>query len=135
VIQGRPDAPIRIALSLVHSSERIDIPVRDILRIEALAEQTFFFSDTRTSKTYQMPHVEVAFKPQARANIYKLTSRIIDEPLDIVVAKKVISRPVVREALGMQEAFNISVYDMEQAEEIAAKLRKGWVIPNLRVVE
>jgi hypothetical protein len=134
VIEGRPDAPARIAFSLVHPSGRIDIPVRDVLRIEAFAEQTFFFPEIQASKTFPLAHVRLDLKPDIRARIYRLTSKIVEEELAIVVAGDVICRPVVREPLGIQQGFDISVWDLDEAEELARKLREGWVIPDLRVV-
>jgi hypothetical protein len=134
VIEGRPDAPIRIALSFVHPRERIDIPVRDVLMIEAFAEETFFFPELQASKTYPFAHVRLDFKPHVRASIYRLTTKIMEEVLEIVAAGEVICRPVVREPLGIRNGLKIGVYDFEDAKKIAAKLREGWVIPGLRVV-
>ncbi len=42
-----PAAADDIALSLVHGQDRIDIPVRAIVSIEALATQTFTITDTQ----------------------------------------------------------------------------------------
>jgi preprotein translocase subunit SecD len=134
VIDGRPDAPARIALSLVHPRGRIDIPVKDVLKIEALAEETFFFGDTQTSKTFQAPHVRLEFKPHIRARIFRLTSQIVGEEFPIIVAGEVICRPVVREPLGLHDWFNIRVSGLEQARDLAAKLREGWINPDLKVV-
>jgi hypothetical protein len=134
VIEGRPDAPVRIALSLIHPRERIDIPVRDVLEIEAFAEQTFFFPDIRESRTFPWAHVRLNFKPQTRARIYRLTSQIVEEEMQIVVAAEVVCSAVVREPLGIQEGFNITANDLAEAEKLACKLREGWVMPDLRAV-
>jgi preprotein translocase subunit SecD len=134
VIEGSADAPVRIALSLVHPRERIDIPVRDVLSIKSRAEQTFFCPELQASRTHSAAHARLQFKPDVRARIWRLTSQIVGEAMQIVVADEVICRPVVREPLGLQEGFNISAYDMEEARTLAAKLQQGWVIPNLRVV-
>jgi preprotein translocase subunit SecD len=134
VIEGLAAGPMRIALSLVHPRARIDIPVKDVLKIEALAEQTFFFSDTWTSKSYRAPHVRLEFAPHIGARIHRLTSQIVGEELPIVVAGTIVSRPVVREPHGVRETFSIKVHDMDDARALAAKLREGWVVPNLRVV-
>jgi len=74
------------------------------------------------------------FKPEVRARIYKLTSQIVDDALEIVVVGEVVSRPIVREPLGTWKGFVISANDMDEATALAAKLRQGWVIPALRVV-
>lgn len=133
-IEGRRNAPVRIALSLVHPRERIDIPVRDVLKIQALAQQTLFFPDRWTSKTYQMPHVRLEFSPHVGARIHRLTSQIVEEELPIEVACKVVCRPIVREPHGLWDKFCIGVHDMDDANALAAKLREGWIMPDLRVV-
>jgi preprotein translocase subunit SecD len=125
VIEGRADAPVRIALSLVHPRGRVDIPPDEVLEIEAKAEQTFFFSDTWTSKTYPMPHVHLSFTPRIGTLIHRLTSQIVGEPLDIVVAGKVIISPVIREPHGLRESMCIGFCDLEDAIELAAKLCEG----------
>jgi hypothetical protein len=90
VIEGRPDAPVRIALSLVHRRERIDIPVRDVLEIEVLGEETFYFPEIRASKSYPFAHVKVTLKPDVRARLHRLTRAIVGEPLEIVVGGEAI---------------------------------------------
>ena len=134
VIDGRADARDRIALSLVHPREQIDIPVKAVRTIEAIAERTFFLADGRTSKTYRLPHVLLAFAPYLGARIHRLTARIVGEELAILVAGTIVSRPVVREPHGLRETLCIDVNDMEQAEALVAKLREGWAGPALRVV-
>jgi hypothetical protein len=131
---GGNAAFVRIALSLVHARERIDIPVRDVLKIEALAERTYFFSDTWTSKTGPAPHVRLEFAPSIGARIHRLTLQIVGEELPIVVAGKVVGRPVVREPHGLRDKFNIKVHDMDAARSLAARLREGRAVPNLRIV-
>ena len=126
VIEGRADAPGRIALSLVHPRGRVDIPPGEVLEIEAKAEQTFFFSDTWTSKTYPLPHVRLSFTPRIGTLIHRLTSQIVGEPLDIVIAGKVVISPVMHEPGGLRESMSIGFCDLEDAQKLAAKLREGW---------
>jgi preprotein translocase subunit SecD len=125
VIDGRADAPVRIALSLVHPLGRVDIPPGEILEIEAKAEQTYFFSDTWTSKTYALPHVRLTFTPRIGTLIHHLTSQIVGEALDVVVAGKVVISPVIREPHGLRESMSIGFCDLEDAIELATKLREG----------
>lgn len=134
VIEGRAEARPRIALSLVHPRERIDIPVKDVLEIEALADQTFFFPEIQAFKSYECANVRLSFSPEIGRRIYRLTSGIVGEPLDCVVDGDVICSPVVREPLGVSESFSLRVHDFAVAQEIAAKIHKGWVIPDLRIV-
>ena len=134
VIQGNADAPLRIAFSLVHPRERIDVPVREVRQVEVVAEETFNYPDSRALQTWSRPIVRVALKPIIRARLYRLTRTIVEQPLAIIVTGEVVARPIVREPLGRYENFCISYWDLDDAREIAAKIRKGWVIPDLRVV-
>jgi preprotein translocase subunit SecD len=132
-IDGRPDASGRIALSLVHPSGRIDIPVKDVLAIETRAG-TDFSAETQTPQAIAAPHVRLEFTADIRARIHRLTAQIVGDELAIVVAGTVICRPLVREPLGRQGWFNIKVHDMGQARDLAARLREGWINPDLKVV-
>jgi preprotein translocase subunit SecD len=134
VIHGNADAPLRIAFSLAHPRERIDVPVREVRQVEVVAEETFYHRDSRTLETWSRPVVRVALKPAIRALLYRLTRPLVEQPLAIIVAGEVIARPIVREPLGTQENFCISYWDLDDAKEVAAKIRKGWVVPYLRVV-
>jgi preprotein translocase subunit SecD len=133
VIAGGREGPARIALSLVHPRERIDVALTDVVAIEAFADVTFTMPGGRL-KTYAAPHVEVTLKPHICARLHRLTSVIVGEAMDIVVSGEVVSSPIVREPLGLQGAFRISASDLDEAEALASKLRKGWVAPNLRLV-
>jgi preprotein translocase subunit SecD len=133
VIAGGRDGQARLALSLVHPRERIDVASADVVAIEAAAELTFTLTDG-TLKTFAAPHVELTLAPHIRARLQRLSSVIVGEPIDIVVGGEVVSSPVVHEPLALQGPFRISAFDMTVAETLAAKLRKGWVGPNLRLV-
>ncbi len=133
MIEGQAEARTRIALSLVHPRERIDIPVKDVLAIEALAEVTYFCPETQVFKTYESASVRLDFNPGISARIYRLTSCIIEQPLDVVVAGEMICSPIVREPLS--SGFRIHLFDFADAKAFAAKIRKGWVIPDLRIVQ
>jgi hypothetical protein len=86
VIEGGAEAALSIAFSLVHPRGWVDIPPDDVLQIEAKVEQTLFFSDTWTSKAYRRPHVRLSFTPRIGSLIHRLTSQIVGESLNIVVA-------------------------------------------------
>jgi preprotein translocase subunit SecD len=129
-------APMRTTASRCRSfirASRSTFPSRPSAR-STLAEQTFFFSDTWTSKTFQSPHVRLVFAPYIGARIHRLTSQIVGEELAIMVAGKIVIRPIVREPHGLRETFCIGFYDMKEAEALAAKLREGWTGPALRPV-
>jgi preprotein translocase subunit SecD len=133
---GHADAPRgRIALSLVHSRGRIDVPVSAIRRVEAHAEQTFFIQDTGQLVTYSRPYVEVYVSPAIRARMWWLTRQIIDQPLEVIVDGECVSPPIVSEALGAQPSFHISASDFAEAQTLAERLRVGWSKPGPRAVE
>jgi hypothetical protein len=94
----------RIGLSLMHPRGRVDIPVAAIQRIEALETMTFYDRQTASLSTAHCPRVEIWLDAHLRARIYRLTRRIIDEPLDIVVDGGCVSRPIVREPLARSRA-------------------------------
>jgi preprotein translocase subunit SecD len=118
----------------VHPRGCIDIPVAAIQRIEALETMTFYDRETGSLSTASCPRVEIWLDAHMRARIYRLTRRIIDEPLDIVVGGECVSRPIVREPLGTQSSFRISASDLAEAEALAQRLRMGWRRADLRVV-
>ena len=119
-----PAAADDIALSLVHGQDRIDIPTHAITRIEAHATQTFTFTDTHKTKTYDMQNVELCYSSEIQRRVCQLTRQIVDQPLHIVVDCKTISRPVVREPL-CGRCFLISANDIQEANALAQRLRQG----------
>ena len=118
--------PQRIALSLVHPRERIDIPVTAIYRIESHGAITFWDQETGTIWESPHPHVEVWLSRAVRERIYRLTRHIVDESMEIVVGGECVSRPIVREPLGLQPCFQISADDLAEARALAYRLRMGW---------
>jgi hypothetical protein len=75
-----PAAADDIALSLVHGQDRIDIPVSAITRIEAHATQTFTFADTRESRTYPFPGVDLCYTAEIQEQICRLTGESSNNP-------------------------------------------------------
>lgn len=132
VTAGGRDGP-RIALSLVHPRERIDIAPADVLSIEAVAGMSCVFPGGRT-ETFAAPAVELTLTPPIRARLYRLTAAIVGEAMDIVVCGKIVGSPIVREPLGTRPGFRISADDMTAAQALATKLRRGWSGPDLRLV-
>ena len=114
-----------IALSLVHGEDRIDIPASAIIRVEAHATQTLTFTDTHRTQTYDRPHVELCYSAEIREQICRLTRRIVAQPLSIVVGCEIISQPVVREPLCTMPCFQISSNDIQEANALAQRLKKG----------
>jgi preprotein translocase subunit SecD len=122
----------RIALSLVHPMEHIDVPRRAIRRIEALEEFTYVDRQARKTWTFHSPCVELSFAQAIGARIWRLTQRIVDQPMELVVGGECVARPVVREPIGLQGSFQISAYDIAEAQALAHRLRAAWSM--LRVV-
>src|SRR5579859_4156037 len=130
--EGRPELTViagsgrkeRIALSLVHASGRIDVPVEAIYAIEA-------HEYSRFSNRFPLPNVEVNLRFDIRARLRRLTRAIVGEPLEIVVDGKSISKPIVREPIGN---LSISASDLDEANALAAQLRARCGITGPRPV-
>lgn len=114
-----------IALSIVHKQDRIDVPVSAIRRIEARASTTPKITEMPELREFSSPRVEVCFTSVIHKEICRLTRRIVEEPMEIVVGCRLVSRPVVREPLCTQPCFQISVNDDVEAKDLANTLRAG----------
>jgi len=113
-----------IALSLVHETERIDIPASAISRIEAVP--SFVVIDPRTRKRVQSQtyNVNVCLPRDIRDRICDLTWRIVGEPLEIVVGCDVLTKPVVREPLCRSPCLSIPAENVAEAQTFAGRLRQ-----------
>jgi preprotein translocase subunit SecD len=114
-----------IALSLVRPTDRIDIPTSAITRVEALAKKTF--RNVVTGEPYQIedPRVQICYSEEVRRRICQLTRRIVGQLLEIVVACKTVSKPVVREPVCSETCFEISRTDLAEATALAQQIRSG----------
>jgi hypothetical protein len=125
--------PDRIALSLVHPRERIDIPIGAIPRIEVRGELALW--ESGKPWTCQRPWVEVWVRQPIRTRIWQLTKQIVGEPMEVVVAGECVVKPIIREPLGVQERLQISAWDLAEANALADRLRARWSRPCcLRIV-
>lgn len=113
-----------IALSLVHEQNRIDIPVSAIRRIEARATQTFVVTETKEKRVFQLPHVELCYAADIQKRICRLTRRIIEQPMNLVVDCETLSKPVVREPL-CGPCLQLSANDLTEANALAQRLKTG----------
>jgi hypothetical protein len=122
----------KVALSLVHSSGRIDVPVNAILWIEAREDFSYFLKGLM--RALPSPHVEVNLRSDIRARLYKLTRTIVGAPLEIFVDGKSVSKPIVREPLGGRQHLRISTFDFDEARSLAVRLRERCGITGPRLV-
>jgi hypothetical protein len=115
----------RIALSLVHPRERIDVPASAV-RIEACGE--WIFTDERGRPwSAPSPRVELCFRPDIARRIRRLSRAIVDQPWDIVSGGEVVASPIVRMPLCCPgTSIFVSVFDLEEARALAHRLRTGW---------
>jgi len=93
------------------------------------------FIINRQIKTYPWPHILITLGSDVRARLYALTRHIVGHPLKILVGEECISEPVVREPLGTQAAFQISIYDLSDAEKLAEKIQAGWIVTRPKAVQ
>ncbi len=124
---GRRD---KIALSFVHVSGRIDVPVRAINWIEAREYSAF----AKQQRAVPNPHVEVNLRSDVRARLRRLTRGIVGEPLEIFVDGRSVSKATVREPLGGVAPLCISTFDLDEAHALAAQLRARCGITGPRPV-
>lgn len=135
IVGGRGHAPAaRIALSIVHPRERIDIPVSEIVCIEAHEHSPPEEALTPGAWPMRHPCVEVSFTQPIRDRICQLTRQIVDEPMEIIVGGECVSSPIVREPLCTQASFYISASDFAEALALAHQMRTGWTRAGPRAV-
>ena len=120
----------KIALSLVHASGRIDVPVKAIHWIEAREYSPL----TKRQRALSNPHVEVNLRSDIRARLYRLTRAIVGKPLAIFVDGKSIAKPIIREPLGGAGPLRISTFDLDEAHALAAQLRARCGITGPRAL-
>ena len=111
----------RIALSLVHSIERIDVAISPIKWIEPRRFKLYGWG--KNTWIARRPFVEICIAPYIRERIYRLCKQIVGDPLEIVLD---VVRPAVREPLGIHESISISQQDYEDAIALADRLRARW---------
>ena len=123
VLCGVVSAAEDIALSLVHATERIDIPASAISRIEAAP--SFVVIDPRTRKRTQSQaySVNVCLPKDIRDRICQLTWRIVGEPLEILAECDLLTKPVVREPICNSPCLAIPAENAEEAKLFVGKLR------------
>jgi preprotein translocase subunit SecD len=121
----------RTVLSLVHAKGRVDISSRSLIDISVQTHTTFLL-DNRQTYTTNYLHVLIEVDASVGARIGALTYQIIGDPVSIVVDGRVVTSPIVRDALC--GPISITCYEMAEAEELASQLRAAWRRPVLRVV-
>jgi hypothetical protein len=115
----------RIALSLVHPRERIDVPVSAIVTIEATGESTYAEEGTGRLCTFRSPRVELCFTQAIVERICRLSREIGEEPVEIIVGGECVAKPTIFGPLT-GPCFVISTYDLAEAHALAHRLRTGW---------
>lgn len=124
--------PHRIALSLVHPRERIDIAISAISWIEP--RRCKFYSWGKRSVISRSPYVEICIAPYVREKIYRLSKQIVGGPLDFVIDGEDVIKAVVREPLGIHDCIAISQADYDGTVALAERLRARWSVVRPRPV-
>jgi preprotein translocase subunit SecD len=106
-----------IAMSFVHKSGRVDVPLHAIESIEAAA--------LPWDRKGEIRQVRICFSPVIRLKLCDLTTMIDGEPLAIFAGCKKVSEPIVREPLCKNPCFNVSASDEKEARELAETIRAG----------
>ncbi len=114
-----------IALSLVHGTERIDVPRSELLKVEGFAFMRMVIKGTNEYKDYPWPSVQVCFTPRIQERICDMTRRSINDTIAIVVDCQTIIEPVIREPLCSDPCFDIRLFEIEEVEALIDKLENG----------
>jgi hypothetical protein len=112
-----------IAVSLVHPKGRVDIPIGALDHVQAYA--TSKFRHPETGAPFHDPQVEVCVTEEFKERICNLTKNIVGEAMAIVVDCETVTEPIVREPLCTRRCFAISIFDLEEANVLAQRIRGG----------
>jgi hypothetical protein len=123
----------KIALSFVHPSARIDIPVRAIHWIEA--RESFTYLVKGELHEFQNSHVDVCLRADFAMRLYKLTQQIVGDFIEISVESRCVSKPKVLQPIGWRGRFAIGIFDFDEAQAVAAAMRARCGITGLRLVQ
>jgi hypothetical protein len=126
VLDGLPIDEIpshRIALSLVHPLERIDVAISAIRWIEPRPCR-IFTCGTKSISTG--PFVEICLASYIRERIYRLTKRIVGESMEVLVGGESVIKPIVREPVGIHQSLAFPEFSYEDAVVLAGRLRARW---------
>jgi preprotein translocase subunit SecD len=114
-----------IAVSLVNPKGRIDIPVSAVVKVEASATIAFRNSETGKVWEHSDPHVDICVAEEFKARICELTTQSVGEVLAIVIDCETVTKPIVREPLCARSCFTVSANDLEEANALAQRMRRG----------
>jgi hypothetical protein len=115
----------RIALSLVHSIERIDVAISPIKWIEPRRFKLYGWG--KNTWIARRPFVEICIAPlHSRKDLSVMQTNRRRSPGDRSRRRGRCSRPAVREPLGIHESISISQQDYEDAIALADRLRARW---------
>jgi hypothetical protein len=113
----------RIALSLVHGNSRVDITVSVVTSINVWASTVYRNSETGSEFESGQSMVEVCLTDPVKQSICELRRRLLQEPLEIWVSCRVVSRPIIREPLCTSQCFDIGIADVAEGDRLAAELK------------
>lgn len=100
-----------------------------VTSIEVYATRRFRNRQTGAVTSFRNPHVRICYSDGVRDEICELTQRMIGEPLQIWMSCRVVSAPIVREALCSKPCFDVSSYDLGDAWRLAHNLKVEPKLP------
>jgi hypothetical protein len=99
----------RIAVSLVvNERRRLDVPLSAVIRVDAFV---LSFAEGRQVVTFDQPHVRIWLMPNLQKRLYDFTRDSVDEIMEVFVAGRCVTRPVLHEPLGTEPSFQICAVD------------------------
>jgi hypothetical protein len=114
-----------IAVSFVHPKGRVDIPVSALDRVQAYPTFKSRNSETGAIREFPGPHVEICVTKEFNERICDLTKNVVGEATAVVVDCETVTNPVVREPLCTHSCFDIGADDLEEANALAQRIRRG----------
>jgi preprotein translocase subunit SecD len=74
---------------------------------------------------FLIPHVEICVTKELKERICDLTKNVVGEATAVVVDCETVTKPIVREPLCARSCFTVSANDLEEANALAQRMRRG----------
>jgi hypothetical protein len=111
----------RIAFSIVHAQDRIDVPLSQVTSVEATPDPFMQSIDKDTKNII----VSVCYSKHVQAQICALTTKLVGVAVDMQAGCETVSRPVIRQPICQTGCILMSAADQVEAESVAGKIKAG----------
>jgi hypothetical protein len=114
-----------IAFSLVHHEGRVDIPVGDVVSVDAEATFKLRNRETGVMHEFAAPRVTICLSPEIQDRVCDFTRRFVSQRVDLVVDCETLTKVNVIEPLCTRACHAISVFDITDAKALVQRIRRG----------